>query len=86
MVIFGLGGSLVEMVGDVSFRLAPMTHRCATQMMLESKSYQRFVKKLGDDSDKVERQLCDIILRLSTLVSDHPEIVECGELEGGGLK
>lgn len=75
LCMFGLGGTLVEAMKDVTFRLAPMWEISAEIMIRTIKAYSVLKGVRGSP-------LCDIasikdcLLRLSQLVSDHPEIAE----------
>ena len=75
LVAFGLGGVLVEVLKDITFRLAPATKEDALSMLdgIQAKEMLHGVR----GSDPVNRDaLADIIVRVSKLVSDFPEIVE----------
>ena len=75
MVMFGLGGVHVEVFGDVTFKLAPLTHAEAEQMLSSIKAAPLLAGVRG--APAVDRQaLIDILLRVSQLVSDHPSISE----------
>lgn len=77
LVMFGMGGSFVEVFKDVSFRLAPLTQRSACHMIESTKFYGMLVGARGKtrvDIGKVEETIC----KLSQLVCDYPEI---GELD-----
>lgn len=73
--MFGLGGTFVEAFKDVSFRLAPMWEISAEIMMESVKSYKILRGVRGLPPSDVEA-IKDCILRLSQMVSDHPEIAE----------
>ncbi len=75
LIMFGLGGIYVEVLKDVSFRVAPVSESDAYEMIREIRSYPllqgvRGAKKRDIDS------ISDAILRVSQLVTDNPEIVE----------
>src|SRR3954464_2491059 len=75
LVAFGLGGVLVEVLKDVTFRLAPATTQDAESMLdgIQAAEMLRGVR----GGDAVNREaLTDIIVRVSQLVSDFPEIAE----------
>lgn len=73
--MFGLGGIFVEALKDVTFRLAPMWETSAENMVRSIKAYRVLQGIRGKPpSDIKAAQLC--ILRLSALVSNHPEISE----------
>ena len=73
--MFGLGGTYVETFKDVSFRLAPMWEISADKMIKSIKSYKILEGVRGEPPSDVGA-LKDCILRLSQMVSDHPEIAE----------
>jgi acetyl coenzyme A synthetase (ADP forming)-like protein len=75
LVAFGMGGVLVEVLKDVTFRLAPATREDAASMLdgIQAAEMLRGVR----GSKPVNREaLQDIIVRVSQLVSDFPEISE----------
>ncbi|MCX5723248.1 MAG: acetate--CoA ligase family protein [Nitrospirae bacterium] len=75
LLAFGLGGIHVEILGDVQFRVVPLTDRDATEMVREIKGYRLLQGYRGQpaaDIDAIE----DILLRMSRLVEDIPEISE----------
>jgi len=75
LVAFGLGGVLVEVLKDVTFRLAPATKEDA-ESMLDSIQAAEMLKGVRG-GDAVNREaVTDIIVRVSQLVSDFPEIAE----------
>jgi acetyl coenzyme A synthetase (ADP forming)-like protein len=75
LVAFGLGGVLVEVLKDVTFRLAPATKEDAASMIDGIQAAEMLKGVRG--SDPVNREaLQDIIVRVSQLVSDFPEIAE----------
>ena len=72
---FGLGGVLVEVLKDITFRLAPATKDDALSMLDGIQAHEMLKGVRG--SDPVNRDaLADIIVKVSQLVSDFPEIVE----------
>ncbi|OQX86857.1 acyl-CoA synthetase [candidate division KSB1 bacterium 4484_87] len=75
MVMFGLGGTFVEVMKDVSFRLAPMWKLSAERMIKTTKSYKLLQGVRGNPPSDIEA-IQDCILRLSQLVTEHPEIAE----------
>jgi acetyltransferase len=76
LVMFGLGGTLVELLKDVSFRLAPMWKITAEQMVHEIKAFKVLDGYRGKPKRDI-KAIIDVILRLSTMVVNHPEIAEC---------
>ena len=75
LVAFGLGGVLVEVLKDITFRLAPASKDDALSM-LDGIAAAPILKGVRG-GDAVDRQaLARIIQNVSTLVSDFPEITE----------
>ncbi|HLW11200.1 MAG TPA: acetate--CoA ligase family protein, partial [Casimicrobiaceae bacterium] len=77
LVAFGLGGILVEVLKDVTFRLAPTSHDDALAM-LDSIAAAQVLKGVRGAEAVNREALALMIERVSTLVSDFPEI---GELD-----
>ena len=75
LVAFGLGGVLVEVLKDVTFRLAPASHADALSMLDGIQAAQMLTGVRG--SEPIDREaLAAIIEAVSQLVSDFPEISE----------
>ena len=74
-MMFGLGGTMVEVLKDVSFRLAPMWRISAERMVHHIRSFQVLDGFRGQPKADVEG-IVDTLLRLSTMVCNHPEISE----------
>jgi acetyl coenzyme A synthetase (ADP forming)-like protein len=75
LVAFGLGGVLVEVLKDITFRMAPATKEDALSMLdgIQAKEMLHGVR----GGDAVNRDaLANIIVGVSQLVTDFPEIVE----------
>jgi acetyl coenzyme A synthetase (ADP forming)-like protein len=77
LVAFGLGGILVEVLKDVTFRLAPTSHDDALAM-LDSIAAAQVLKGVRGAEAVNREALALVIERVSQLVSDFPEI---GELD-----
>ncbi|MCB9297221.1 MAG: acetate--CoA ligase family protein [Lewinellaceae bacterium] len=75
LLMFGLGGKYVEILKDVSFRLAPITRQDAEEMIKEVKAYE-MLKGFRDIPAADLDALIESLLRLSQLVTDFPEIRE----------
>ncbi|MCP4676964.1 MAG: acetate--CoA ligase family protein [Deltaproteobacteria bacterium] len=75
VVMFGLGGIFVEAIEDVTFELAPLTHGEAVAMLEDIKGCAILQGTRGKPPvDK--KAIVDVLLRLSTLVTDFPKIAE----------
>ena len=73
--MFGLGGTLVEAIKDVTFRVAPMWEISAEKMISSIKTYKVLQGVRGmprSDMDAIK----DCILRLSQMVTEQPLITE----------
>jgi acyl-CoA synthetase (NDP forming) len=73
--MFGLGGIYVEVLKDVSFRIAPLTDVDASEMITEISSFPLLAGVRGQKRADIE-SITDILLRVSNLVMDFPEINE----------
>ena len=75
LVAFGLGGVLVEVLKDITFRLAPATKQDALSMLDGIQAHEMLKGVRG--SDPVNRDaIADIIVNVSRLITDFPEITE----------
>jgi acyl-CoA synthetase (NDP forming) len=75
LVAFGMGGVLVEVLKDITFRLAPATKEEALSMLDGIQAAEMLKGVRG--GDPVNREaLSGLIVRVSRLVSDFPEIAE----------
>lgn len=72
---FGLGGIFVEVLKDVSFRVAPITKYDAEEMIQEIKGYPILKGVRGQKPVDFEA-IINILLNVSKLVMEHPEINE----------
>ena len=75
LLMFGLGGVMVEVLKDVTFRIAPINEVSADMMITSIKAYkllQAFRGQPARDTAKIK----ECLLRLSQLVTDFPEFDE----------
>nr|WP_319374619.1 acetate--CoA ligase family protein [uncultured Methanobacterium sp.] len=75
MLMFGLGGIYVEVLEDVKFAIAPVNEGEAKDMIRQIKTHELLEGTRGDKPKDVD-SIADIILRISQLVTDFPEINE----------
>ncbi len=75
MIMFGLGGIYVEALKDVSFRIAPLSRQVAGEMIEEVKTVSLLKGTRGEVPSDI-KSIIEIILKVSQLVMDFPEIVE----------
>jgi acetyltransferase len=73
--MFGLGGTFVEAMKDVTFRLAPMWEISAEIMIQTIKAYSILKGVRGSPPCDIDA-IKDCVLRLSQMVTEHPEIAE----------
>ncbi len=77
LVAFGLGGVHVEVLGDVRFRVAPLTDRDADELLHEIRGFPLLQGYRGHPPADVEA-LRELLLRISRLAEEVPEV---GELD-----
>ena len=75
MMMFGLGGVFIEVMKDVTFRIAPLTDVDASEMIKSVKAYKLLEGARGTKPAQME-QIQETLLRLSQLVSDFSFIDE----------
>ncbi len=75
VVAFGLGGVLVEVLRDVTFRLAPASGEEALSM-LDGVAAAEILRGVRGAAPVRREALADIIVNVSALVNDFPEIRE----------
>jgi acetyl coenzyme A synthetase (ADP forming)-like protein len=75
IVAFGLGGVLVEVLKDVTFRLAPVDEAEAKSMVTGIKAAEVLQGARGAEPADLDA-LADVISKVSQLVTDFPEISE----------
>lgn len=75
LVVFGLGGVYVELLGDVAFRMPPLTDVDAAEMIAEVKSAPLLDGYRGGAPGDLAA-LRDALLRVSALVELLPEVIE----------
>jgi acyl-CoA synthetase (NDP forming) len=75
IVAFGLGGVLVEVLKDVTFRLAP-TDTDTALSMIDGIAATEILRGVRGAEPANREILSDLIVRLSDLVTDFPELAE----------
>ena len=75
VMMFGLGGILVEVLKDVSFRIVPLDKWDASEMIHEIKGKKLLDGYRGQDPANIP-YLEDMILKLSTFIENTPGIEE----------
>jgi len=75
VLMFGLGGILVEVLKDVSFRIVPLVKRDAREMIREIKGYPILEGYRGLEPADIGL-LEEMLLKVSDFVESRPEIKE----------
>ncbi len=75
LVVFGLGGIFVELMQDVAFRINPLSDLEAREMIGEVKAAKLLSGYRGEPAGDVDA-LVTLLLRVSALIEDVPEIAE----------
>ena len=75
VLMFGLGGILVEILKDVSFRIAPLSRRDAREMIREVKGYPLLEGYRGQEPANIPL-LEEMLLKLSNFAEQNKEIKE----------
>ncbi|MHA2088970.1 MAG: acetate--CoA ligase family protein [Promethearchaeota archaeon] len=74
-LMFGIGGILVELLEDVSFRIAPITEYDANEMIKEIKGFPILDGYRGKPKADLDA-IVKVLLKISELVVKHEEINE----------
>jgi acyl-CoA synthetase (NDP forming) len=72
-LMFGIGGIFVEVLKDVTFRIAPIVEKDAKEMIKEIKAYP-ILKGYRNTPPADESAIVNILLNVSKLIMEHPEI------------
>jgi len=75
VLMFGLGGILVEVLKDVSFRIVPLSRRDAAEMIREIKGYPLLEGYRGQEAVDIAC-LEELLIKVSNFVEKNPEIRE----------
>jgi len=72
-IMFGLGGVMVEIMKDVSFKIAPLTISDAESMIKEIRSIKALEGVKGFPKADLSA-IVDTLLKISVIMLDYPEI------------
>jgi acyl-CoA synthetase (NDP forming) len=75
MLMFGLGGTMIEVLKDVAFRIVPLTTMDAKEMIRQVKAYPLLKGYRGMPQVDIE-YLEDLLFKVSKMVEENPEIKE----------
>jgi acetyltransferase len=73
--MFGLGGVFVEIMKDVSLKVAPLTEQDADNMIRQIKAFPLLSGARGRAPRDI-KSIRDCLFRISQLAVNHPEISE----------
>jgi len=75
VIMFGLGGTLVEVLEDVAFRIVPLSRQDAKEMIRQTKAYRLLEGYRGQPRLDIE-YIEDLLLRVSKMIEENPRIKE----------
>lgn len=75
VIMYGLGGIMVEILRDASFRVVPISRRSAKKMIEETKSYP-ILEGVRGQAPRDKKALEDLLLICSEVMEAYPEILE----------
>ncbi len=75
VLMFGLGGVLVEVLKDVAFRIVPITRRDANQMIHEIQGFPILEGHRGAEPSDIAA-LEGLLVQLSEFIEAHPDVAE----------
>ncbi len=74
-VMFGIGGILVEVMKDVTFRVVPVSKTDVTEMIHEVKGY-KILQGVRGQKPVSENAIINTLLKVSQLMQENPQIKE----------
>jgi acetyltransferase len=75
VIMYGLGGVMVEILKDVSFRVLPIPRRSAQRMIAETKSHP-ILDGVRGDRPYDKKALVNLLLTCSEIIESYPQIQE----------
>ena len=75
VIMYGLGGVMVEIIKDVSFRVLPISRRSAQRMIAETKSHP-ILDGVRGDKPYDKKALVNLLLVCSEIIEAYPQIQE----------
>ncbi len=75
IIMFGLGGILVEVVKDVAFRVIPISRPTARSMITEIKS-SPILEGVRGEPPVNKKAIVDLLLTVSEIIESYPDIEE----------
>jgi acyl-CoA synthetase (NDP forming) len=75
VIMYGLGGIMVEILKDVSFRVLPLSRRSAKNMIKETQSAP-ILEGIRGDRPYDSKAIINLLLLCSELIESYPDILE----------
>jgi acetyltransferase len=75
VIMYGLGGVMVEILKDVSFRVLPLSRQWAQRMIAETKSHP-ILDGIRGDQPYDKKALVNLLLTCSEIIESYPQIQE----------
>ncbi len=75
VIMYGMGGIMVEIIKDMAFRVLPLSAGAARDMIRETRSYQ-LLQGARRTAPADEQALRELLLLCSELIEAYPEIEE----------
>ncbi|MEJ2659513.1 MAG: acetate--CoA ligase family protein [Desulfobacteraceae bacterium] len=75
VIMYGLGGIMVEILKDISFRVLPISRHSARKMITETKSAP-ILEGIRGNAPCDQKALVQLLLLISDLVEAYPDIQE----------
>ncbi len=75
VIMYGLGGVLVEIIKDVTFRVLPVTRGTAQKMIMDTKSHP-ILEGVRGEAPYDKKALVNLILTCSEIIEAYPQIHE----------
>lgn len=73
LIMFGSGGTLIELYKDVAFRVSPLTEEDAEEMINETKA-SKLIEGIRGEKPSDKERVKEVIIRIAKLAEDFPEI------------
>lgn len=75
IILVGMGGTSAELLNDIRLEFPPLNERLARQMLMSLSMYPLLEGYRGSEPKNIDK-LVEVLIRLSYLAADYPEIVE----------
>ena len=75
LILFGAGGTAVEIMQDTALALPPLDMQLARDVIRHTRIH-RLLEGYRDRAPADQNAIADVLVRISQLIADHPDIVE----------